>query len=41
MTSFTLKIGQENAKISENDLGNLKIGKLLLPQQLQIFRSYL
>ena len=29
MTSFTLKIGQENAQISESDFGILKIGKLL------------
>ena len=26
MTSFTLKIGLENAQISESDFGNLKIG---------------
>ena len=34
MTSFTLKVGHENAQIYESDFGILKIGKLLQPQQL-------
>ena len=30
MMSFTVKISQENAQVSESDFENLKTGKLLL-----------